>query len=191
MKKVKKKKKKPIKRLIAAAVLLLLLCNLGTLGRLLYPARYLDYIKEYTAAYAVDPYLVMSMIKTESNFNHEAVSHKEATGLMQITPQTAGWLAEKMGLDAFSAEQMTDPALNIQMGCYYVSYLLALYDGDVNNMLAAYNAGTGTVNGWLNDRSCSKDGQTLYYIPYPETRHYITQVTNHQKMYRLLYKIHT
>ncbi len=182
-------KKQKVKRRILLAALILLLLNLGNLGRMLYSVQYMDYIKQYAALYEVDPYLIMSMIKSESNFDENAVSHKEATGLMQITRPTALWLAERMALSDFRYEDITEPALNIQMGCYYVAYLLNLYEGNVKNMLAAYNAGAGTVDGWLGDADCSKDGKTLFYVPYPETRRYITQVTNHEKMYRLLYKI--
>ncbi|MGN1059823.1 MAG: lytic transglycosylase domain-containing protein, partial [Clostridia bacterium] len=147
------------------------------------------HIKKYAAAYEVDPYLIMSMIKTESNFDQDAVSHRQAAGLMQIIEPTALWLSDRMDLTDFQYEDITEPALNIQMGCYYIAYLLELYDGNVKNAVAAYNAGEGTVNRWLTDSACSKDGENLSYIPYPETRHYITQVINNQKIYRLLYKI--
>ena len=119
-------KKQKVKRRILLAALILLLLNLGNLGRMLYSVQYMDYIKQYAALYEVDPYLIMSMIKSESNFDENAVSHKEATGLMQITRPTALWLAERMALSDFRYEDITEPALNIEMGCYYVAYLLNL-----------------------------------------------------------------
>ncbi len=183
------KVKKRITILIIALCLILLLANLGSLTRLLYPAKYVDHIKKYAAQYEVDPYLIMSIIKTESNFQSDAVSNKNASGLMQIIEPTALWLADKMELQDFHYENITDPELNIQMGCYYIRYLLDIYEGNEENATAAYNAGEGTVNRWLADKEYSADGKNLYTIPYPETRHYINKLKNNRKMYQLLYKI--
>lgn len=170
-------------------VIIILILNLGNIGRLIFPVKYMNYIKSSAQTYNIDPYLIMSIIKSESNFESDAVSHKSATGLMQIMEPTAKWLAEKMELDSFDYSQITDPALNINMGCYYIDYLLDRYDGNVENALAAYNAGQGTVNGWLANKDYSKDGKTLTQIPYPETRNYVRRTLANEKMYRLLYKI--
>ena len=133
--------------------------------------------------------MVISIIKAESNFDETAVSHKNASGLMQIIEPTALWLADRMGLSDFSYDQITEPELNIQMGCYYISYLLTLYDGNEKNALAAYNAGDGTVDRWLTNSEYSEDGVSLSQVPYPETRRYITKVMNNRRIYRLLYRL--
>ncbi|MBE7021670.1 MAG: lytic transglycosylase domain-containing protein [Ruminococcaceae bacterium] len=169
-------------------LLLVLILNLGNLGRMLYPVRHAEYIWRYAEDYQVNPYLVMSIIKAESNFDEDAVSHKNASGLMQIIEPTAEWIADRMELQNFSYESITEPELNIQMGCYYISYLLEQYEGDLKNALAAYNAGTGNVNQWLANPEYTKDGKTLSHIPFPETRRYITRVTNNLRMYTLLYQ---
>ena len=179
-------KLKKILIVIAAVVLLL---NAGNVLRLFYPAKYVDYIKKYAAAYDVDPYLGMSVIKAESNYEHEAVSHKNATGLMQITEPTAGWIAEMLQLDDFTYEQVTEPEMNIRMGCYYIDYLMEMYGGNVKCALAAYNAGLSNVDKWLENREYSKDGVNLSSVPFPETERYIDKVLNAQKMYRLLYRV--
>lgn len=186
-------KKKKIKwgRLIAFVLLLTLLLNAANITRLLYPAKYIDQVKEHALSYGIDPYLIMSIIKAESNFDQDAVSNKNATGLMQIIEPTARWIAKRMGLSNFQYEEVKDPDLNIKMGCYYMHYLLTLYNGNVKNALAAYNAGEGTVNRWLSDPECSKDGKTLSFVPYPETRRYVTKVTNNQRIYELLYRVDT
>ncbi|MBE7041168.1 MAG: lytic transglycosylase domain-containing protein [Ruminococcaceae bacterium] len=186
-----KKKKKHLKwgRLFILLIAMILVLNLGNIARIIYPAKHTEHIKQYSAMYQVDPYLIMSIIKAESNFNATAVSQKNATGLMQIIKPTAMWLAERMELEDFQYEDIKDPELNIQMGCYYISYLLSLYDGNADTALAAYNAGEGTVDGWLANNEYSEDGKNLSYIPYPETRHYITKVNNNQKVYRALYKL--
>lgn len=182
-------KVKRIKKLFVMILLALLLINIPNFARLLYPAKYMDQIKKYATEYEVDPYLILSIIKAESNFKQNAVSHKNATGLMQIMEPTANWLAQKMKLSDFQYKNITEPELNIQIGCYYIAYLAEIYNGNVDNTLAAYNAGEGTVNNWLANKDYSTDGFSLSYIPYPETRRYITQVKNNQKIYRLLYKI--
>lgn len=186
-----KKKKKRIKwaRLLILLLIIVLALNHRNIARRIYPAGYMDYIRTYSAMYQVDPYLVLSVIKAESNFDENAISQKNATGLMQIIEPTAFWLAKRMELTGFSYENIKDPKLNIQMGCYYISYLLELYGGNTATALAAYNAGEGTVNKWLKNEEYSKDGKNLSFVPYPETRHYITKVTNNQKMYQALYKI--
>ncbi len=176
-------------RLVAVILIVILLLNTANIARLFYPVRYMNHIKQYASEYNVDPYLVMSIIKTESNFDETAVSKKNASGLMQIIEPTALWLAERMGLSDFTYDRITEPELNIQMGCYYISYLLTLYDGNEKNALAAYNAGDGTVDRWLANSDYSKDGITLSNVPYPETRKYITKVMNHRRIYRLLYRL--
>lgn len=183
--------KKHKKRLgwIVFLLIVIIIVNIGNFIRMIYPAKHLDYIKKYSSVYEVDPYLIMGIIKTESNFNADAVSHKSATGLMQIMEPTAKWLADKMALNDFSYEDITDPELNIQMGCYYISYLLKHFDGNVENALAAYNAGEGTVSRWLKNEEYSEDGKSLHHIPYPETRHYIEKVTKNKKIYSRLYEL--
>ena len=185
-----KKKKKRIKwgRILILIICIVLILNAKNIARKIYPANHIDEICQYSSMYQVDPYLIMSIIKAESNFKPDAVSDKNATGLMQIMEPTALWLAERMELADFQYEDIKDPELNIQIGCYYISYLLSLYDGNTDTALAAYNAGEGTVDGWLINKEYSQDGENLSYIPYPETRHYITKVNNNQKVYRALYE---
>ncbi len=180
--------KKWVKRL-AVLLIIIILFNTANIARLFFPVKYMDYIKNAANTYQIDPYLIMSMIKSESNFNHKAVSNQSAAGLMQIMEPTAQWLAERMKIEDFDYADITDPQLNIQMGCFYMAYLLDRYSGNVKTALAAYNAGEGTVNLWLADSNCSKDGKNLFYIPYPETRYYVNRVTQNIKIYRLLYRV--
>lgn len=153
-----------------------------------FPAKYVDEIKKYSEEYSVDPYLVMAVIKAESNFKKEAVSNKDAGGLMQITPSTAKWLAQKIKISDFKDEDVYKPEINIKLGCYYLSYLYDMYV-DTNCMLAAYNAGHGTVDKWLSDSAYSTCGKVLEKIPYKETEQYINKVNSYTKIYRILYKV--
>jgi len=116
-------------------------------------------LREIAAAAArrhgLDPELVIAVVSVESGFRPEAVSPKGAQGLMQLMPKTA----ESLGVaDAF------DPEQNLDGGVRHLGELLALYDGDVERALAAYNAGEGAVH------------RHHGVPPYRETRAYVRKV---------------
>ena len=151
-----------------------------------YPLRYEELIYEYSKEYNLDEFLVMALIKAESNYIYDAHSGI-ARGLMQITDETALWIAEKLSLD-FSAEDIENPRMNINMGCFYLSYLLDYYNGDETLALSAYNAGMGNVNNWLKNEEYSKDNKTLDEIPYAETKQYIEKIRKNKEIYISLYR---
>ena len=104
---------------------------------------------------ALPPELVRSVIKTESNYNPNAVSVKGARGLMQLIPETAR---------RFGVADASNPVQNLQGGTKYLKYLLDLYHGDTSLALAAYNAG---------EQSVARYGGVP---PFPETQKYVVQV---------------
>ena len=136
---------------------------------------YKNYVDKYSAEYNLDKNLVYSIIKTESNFNKDAVSVKKAMGLMQITEGTAKWGAEEIEIDNFDIDLLFDPETNIRIGCWYIRRLLNQYKS-MDSALAAYNAGSGNVSKWLNDTTYSSDGITLKHIPFKETKNYLFKV---------------
>ena len=71
-------------------------------------------------------------------------------------------------------------------GCFYLRHLMDLYK-NTQTALAAYNAGLGTVNGWLLEKKYSQDGVTLQNIPYPETEKYVARVQFSKKVYQNVY----
>ncbi len=148
----------------------------------LYPIRYSEHIEKYSEKYDLDKYLVMAVIKAESNYIHDAHSGV-ARGLMQITDDTARWISRELGVP-FEQDSLEDPEKNIELGCFYLSYLLDHYRGDEAISLAAYNAGMGNVRKWLENPKYSLDGVHLENIPFKETREYVEKV----KKYRLIYK---
>jgi len=109
----------------------------------------------------VDPYLVKAVIKAESNFNPDAVSSKNAQGMMQLIPGTAS---------DYGVEDPFDAKENMEGGVQYLKDLLDYFDGDLKLSLAAYNAGKGSV---------IKHGFTI--PPYPETTDYIAKVLEYYK----------
>ena len=148
-----------------------------------YPVAYSEFITKYAAKNKLDPYLVMAVIKVESNYVPEARS-QYAAGLMQLTEETAEWNAEQMKIDDYD---YIDPETNIMMGCHYLRYLINKYD-NTDTALAAYNGGMGNVSKWLDDPECSDDGKTLKYIPFAETRSYVEKVNRYWENYKQLYK---
>lgn len=151
-----------------------------------FPIKHEKVIMEYSAQNDLDPFLVLSVIKAESKFDADAKSHKDAVGLMQITPDTASWVAHEMGLTDFSQEKLYDEEYNIKMGCWYLNNLKTEFE-DTDLVIAAYNAGRGRVNGWLKDENYSKDGKKLDYIPYKETKRYVDRVKVYYQIYKVLY----
>ena len=160
--------------------------NISWFMSYIYPLKYKESIVNYSAEYGVDPYLVASVIKVESNFSPKVVSKRGAIGLMQIMPKTAIWAAEQMGIEDFQVEDLQSPDLNIRIGTWYLSSLLDEFDNNVTLALAAYNGGRGNVNNWLNQGRQIQ--QKEEEIPFPETRNFVMRVknpTNVKRLYKL------
>ncbi len=146
-----------------------------------YPVAYSEYIAKYSDENGLDPYLVMAVIKQESNYIADARS-PYAGGLMQLTEATAQEYGAKIGLENFN---YMDPETNIRIGCYVLSSLIERYEV-VDTALAAYNAGMGNVDEWLKNPQYSSNGYTLDYVPYSETRHYIRKINGYITEYKEL-----
>ena len=149
-----------------------------------YPARYKSEISELSAEYDFDIYLIYALINAESGFDVNAVSNKNAKGLMQITDQTAAFIADKLQVQEYD---LFDPATNLRFGCFYLRYLTDKFKEE-KTALAAYNAGERNVSDWLKDPRYSADGKTLYTIPFKETDDYLKRIENNKKAYRFFYR---
>lgn len=147
----------------------------------LYPIKYKDEILKASNDYNLDPALICAVINAESSFNKNAKSRSGAVGLMQILPSTAEWVAAKLNFE-YSPKMLYEPNVNINFGCYYLSYLLDKFAIEAT-AICAYNAGEGIVRAWLLDEKCSSNGKALNYIPYNETRYYLNKVLNNKKIY--------
>lgn len=192
----KKRKRRNNKKIIRAVTLslalLILLCAAayflsGVAQRRTYRLLYPDIVTEMAAEYGVDPYLAAAVIHCESSNNKDAVSPVGAVGLMQIMPDTGAWIAEKLEMEDFTEERLFEPEVNVRMGCWYIDYLTDRFHGNMTLVLAAYNAGPGNVQKWLEDERISENG-TLTEIPFPETERYIEKVQRAYEKYLTLYK---
>ena len=141
--------------------LLIILC----LPLFYYPRRYGDIVSEACARHEVEPALVYAVIFAESKFDPSAVSRRGAKGLMQLMPATAAWCAQKIGI-TYDETKLAEPAYNVNLGVYYLSYLLNRFSE--RDAIAAYNAGEGNVLSWR--------ARNLKDIPFPETAAYVKKV---------------
>ena len=137
-----------------------------------YPLLYKEEITAAANRYGLDAALLFGVVKTESGFNAGAVSDKGAVGLMQITPSTGEYIAERRGIEKYD---LSDAATNLDFGAYYLKYLSESFCG-ITEIAAAYNAGEGTVRTWLKNKEYSPDGRTLKTIPYGETYVYVKKI---------------
>lgn len=149
----------------------------------LYPLKYEQEIIFCADKYGVDRTLIFAMVRVESSFNPKAKSVKGATGLMQITSQTAEYIASITGAKEYDLTNVKD---NLNFGCYYIRYLIKRF-GVLETAICAYNAGEGNVKKWLTDANYSSDGKTLKSIPFNETREYLKKIYKTYKKYRKLY----
>ena len=152
--------------------------------KLMYPVKYEDEVRISSEAFGVDPYLIMAIIRVESNFNPEVSSHKGAFGLMQLMPDTARWMVDDGHFDSHFLDRLEEPAVNIHMGSWYIGQLLRQFEGNPVAAIAAYNAGPGRVAEWIEENEWDGDVRNLEDIPYGETRHYVQRVLYYYRKYK-------
>ena len=144
---------KPLCALLALILLGALLAGYFFLARpaLLRSKYKLEYREDILASaeeFDLDPYLVCGVIFTESGFRPQAKSGVGALGLMQLMPATGLEEAQLLGIEGLTEDRLTEPSLNIRLGCSYLRKLLDEFASE-NVALAAYNAGPGRARQWL------------------------------------------
>ena len=166
--------------LAGAAIVLFLTLQSAQPGwweRLWYPLSYEQIVRGHARNYHLDPALLAAVIYQESKFHKDARSSSGAVGLMQLKPETAMGIAQRTGGTAFRISDLTDPAINIRYGSWYLRHLLEKY-GDERTALAAYNAGQDNVDHWRADGGG---------IRFSETRAYVKRVEELKGIYRRAY----
>lgn len=183
-----KKLKKVICVLIIAVLLTAISYIFGNASKFMFPLKYKEFVSIYSEKFSVDPFLVLAIIKVESNFDPSAVSPKNARGLMQISAKTGQWGAQVLKLNNYGNNSLFDPETSILIGCWYLNVLNEEFNGNTDLVLAAYNGGSGNVNEWLKNKSYSNSGISLEKVPFKETESYIKKVKNCRLMYKKLYE---
>jgi peptidoglycan lytic transglycosylase len=151
------------------------------------PLRHDDIIRQQAAEKDLDPALIAAVIYAESHFRDQT-SRAGATGLMQLMPSTADFIARKSGGVRFTHEDLATPQINIAYGSWYLRYLLDHYDGSTVLALAAYNAGLTKVDAWWGAaRARGERFDATRHIPFPETRDYVQRVLHARAQYRTEY----
>lgn len=155
--------------------------------RTLYPLAWWPEIAPRAAAVGIDPLLVMSLARQESQFEPQAVSAADAHGLMQLLPSTARRVADANHLPPPTVESLHDPAMNVTLGTHLLRELLDRYRGSVVRALAAYNAGEAAVAKWETRYGSRPEDEFVELISYRETRSYVRLVLRNLAIYRQLY----
>jgi soluble lytic murein transglycosylase len=155
--------------------------------KMFYPVNYEDIIQREAAKYAIDPFLIMALIRQESAFNPKAVSVANAHGLMQLLPSTARRLAHGMKLPRPSTARLHEPEVNIKFGMRYFSDLLKRFDGQTEKALASYNAGEHRVESWMSEGTYADSAEFVDTIPFTETRNYVKLINRNYFFYKILY----
>jgi len=172
--------------LLSAAVLAIVLAFgplQNAVREITLPLRHEDVIRQQSDQKGVDAALLAAVIYQESKFRDQT-SHAGARGLMQITPNTAAFIAKRTGGVQFEQGDLATPQINISYGAYYLRYLIGHYEGNKELAIAAYNAGLANVDRWVAKAGGPGAFDTVKNIPFPETREYVRGVESKQKDYR-------
>jgi peptidoglycan lytic transglycosylase len=152
--------------------------------RILFPEPYWETIKRESAKNNLDPYLVASLIRQESEFNPGVVSYANAYGLMQLLPRVGRALARKDGMHNFRTYQLLNPEINIRLGTLYLRQRLDAFGGVTEYALAAYNAGDSRVTDWESAGPYTGMDEFVESIPFTQTREYVEAILRNMETYR-------
>ena len=201
------------RRAVVSAVLLLLVfvtISSNPFWRTMYPIRYQQTIQQAADDADVNPLLIASVIRTESKFHTQDVSHAGAIGLMQLMPDTAQWMANRLeagqspiGIGQSPAlspsgspnaiapqstkRDLSEPTFNILLGTWYIRYLISQFHGNQVAAIAAYNAGPQRVKLWIQSGIWNGQLETITAIPVGETRHFVDRVFYNLTLYTKIY----
>jgi soluble lytic murein transglycosylase len=153
--------------------------------RILFPQDYWPTIKTESERNGLNPYMVASLIRQESEFNPRAISPANAYGLMQLLPSVGRQMAREEGLGShLEAEALLDPTINIRLGTAYLKQTLDKFGGHQEYAFAAYNAGDSRVTDWQASSSFTGLDEFVESIPFTETRDYVQAIIRNEQIYR-------
>ena len=175
--------KKIIAILLVIVIAIALIISAKPMMKLMYKTEYSEYVEKYSKEYNVDKYLIYAVIKNESKFDNEATSNKNAKGLMQIMDETGKEIANKLNIE----NELYDEETNIQLGVFYLYELMKKYGSELL-AIAAYNAGLGNVDSWIEKGIIKPDASDIENIPIKETNNYVRKISRDYKIYKELYE---
>jgi soluble lytic murein transglycosylase len=153
-----------------------------------FPSPHRDIMTSNTQVLGLDMAWVYGLIRQESRFVKDARSHVGASGLMQLMPSTARFVAKRIGVSGFTADQVNDVNTNILLGTNYLSMVLNDLDGSLPMATAAYNAGPGRPRSWRSTLPGNVEGAIFAEtIPFSETRGYVKNVLSNATYYAALF----
>ncbi|MCA2959083.1 MAG: lytic transglycosylase domain-containing protein [Silvanigrellales bacterium] len=157
------------------------------LWQLSFPLAYGAVVDAVARELKMDPFLMLGVMRAESNYDTHAVSWVGARGLMQIMPYTGHRIAKLLGEEKFDAADLNVPSVAIAYGGWYLKRLLTYYKNNLVLAVAAYNAGPEAIDRWLAQSKNWDLDEFVENIPYDQTRNYVSKVLVNMDMYHRLY----
>jgi soluble lytic murein transglycosylase len=157
----------------------------ANIWKVLFPLPYEAALRREAERNDFDPMFAAGLIRQESTFQADAVSHADAIGLMQILPKEGRRLAKQRKV-RYTKASLFDPNINIELGMLYIAEL-SRSTGAPEYAAAAYNAGDDRLALWKSERNYEEIAEFVESIPFTETREYVQIVLRNAAMYRLLY----
>src|SRR5467141_1100244 len=151
----------------------------------LYPLPYEAALRREAAKNDFDPMFAAGLIRQESTFQADAVSPKNAIGLMQVLPKTGKLLARQLKV-RYTKNKLFEPDFNIELGMVYIAGLVR-QTGALEYAAAAYNAGEDRIAAWKAERNYEEIPELVESIPFTETREYVQVVLRNTEVYRMIY----
>ena len=152
--------------------------------KLYYPRYFYDFVKFYSNEYNLSESLLFALIRNESYFDKNAFSKVGASGLTQLMPATASDVARKLRLQNFN---LRDARTNINLGAFYLSDMIRLFDGSIMLSVISYNTGRRRILNWLDEYTNVPMDIWIEMLPYEESREYGKKLLRNTFIYDLLY----
>lgn len=152
--------------------------------RSLFPFPFFESTQRWAQERRINPLLITALMRQESRFEPKIVSSAGATGLMQLMPSTAEWVASQVDAPTYD---LNNPDDNIKLGTWYLDYTHDTYSDNSLFAVASYNAGPGTIANWIERFGYNDPDWFVEQIPYPETKGYVEAVLGNYWNYLRLY----
>ena len=152
----------------------------------LYPEAYKEKVFQYAEKRKIDPYLILSIMRAETQYKSDAISPVGAVGLMQFMPYSAQKVADIMD-QKIQTDQLFAPEKSIEFGAAYLKKLSLEMDNQKPLVAAAYNGGPHRVKSWIKNLGQLEFDKFIEHIPFSETRTYVKRVLTYRATYDKLY----